>query len=312
VLQGQATIAEQFRQTNVAQAALVQQVDALKEKLGESLAATAEKTGQTLGSLTERLNVIDEAQKNINELSTHVASLKAVFSDKQARGTVAQDIMQNIVSDHMSPDQYEFQAKLSNGRIVDCAIRVPNVGARIVADSKFPHEGFEIFRGAETEEIRKAAMSQIRSDIQKHVKDISERYLIPGETQSPAIMFVPSDAMYAELHASFPEILKRARQSQVVLASPHVFMLIITTLQGLMRDFRMREQADLIRKEVALMFNDVRLLGDRVESLRRHFSQVGGDIKDILTSRDRIASRAEKIEKVELGKPETGEQPILL
>jgi len=304
VLQGQATIAEQFRNTTAAQAALTAQIDALKEKLGTSLADSAQTTATTFASIGERLSVIDQAQQGITALSGQVMTLERIFSDKQQRGAFAQDIMESIVSDHMSPDQYEFQAKLSNGKIVDCAIRIPNVAARIAIDSKFPHEGFEELRKVEGDDARKAAMVQIRNDIQKHVKDISEKYLISGETQNPAIMFVPSDAMYMELHATFPETLKRARQAQVVVVSPHIFMLVVTTLLGLMRDARMREQADLIRKEVGALLNDVRLLGDRVEKLQRHFNQTEGDLKDILVSTAKIAGRAERIEKVELAPPE--------
>jgi DNA recombination protein RmuC len=304
VLQGQATIAEQFRNTTAAQAALTTQIDALKEKLGTSLADSAQKTGETFASISERLSVIDKAQQGITALSGQVMTLERIFSDKQQRGAFAQDIMESIVSDHMSPDQYEFQAKLSNGKIVDCAIRIPNVVARIAIDSKFPHEGFEELRKVDSDDARKAALIQIRNDIQKHVKDIAEKYLISGETQNPAIMFVPSDAMYMELHATFPETLKRARQAQVVVVSPHIFMLVVTTLLGLMRDARMREQADMIRREVGLLLNDVRLLGERVEKLQRHFNQTEGDLKDILVSTAKIAGRAEKIEKVELAPTE--------
>ena len=309
LLAKQGEIGGQFGQTIAAQEALArllgERLEALEKRVSENLAAATKQSGETFVSITERLSVIDTAQKNITELSTHVVSLKAIFSDKQARGALAQDQMEAIVSEHLSPDQFEFQAKLSNNKIVDCAIRIPNVKARIAVDSKFPHEGFEALRLAETEEARKAAMVQVRNDIQKHVKDISERYLVAGETQKPAVMFVPSDAMYAELHATFPETVKRARQSQVVLASPHVFMLIVTTLQGLMRDARMREEADMIRKEVGLMLKDVQLLGGRVEKLLRHFGQAEGDMKDILISTGKIASRAEKIEKVELEPAET-------
>jgi len=195
VLQGQATIAEQFRNTVAAQATLTAQIDALKEKMGESLAANAQKTGETFVSITERLSVIDAAQKNISELSTHVVSLKAIFSDKQARGAVSQDQMEAIVAEHLAPDQYEFQATLSNGKRPDCAIRIPNVAARIVVDSKFPLEAFEALRVAETDEARKAAMVFVRDSMAKHVKDIKEKYLIPGEVQTPAIMFVPSDSI---------------------------------------------------------------------------------------------------------------------
>lgn len=305
VLQGQATIAEQFRGTAAAQAALTAQIEALKERMGQDLAAGAQKTGETFASITERLNVIDQAQQNITALSGQVMTLERIFSDKQQRGAFAQDIMESIVSDHMSPDQFEFQAKLSNGKIVDCAIRIPNVAGRIVVDSKFPHEGFEELRRVDGEDARKAAMVQIRNDIQKHVKDIAERYLISGETQKPAIMFVPSDAMYMELHSTFPETLKRARQSQVVVASPHVFMLVVTTLLGLMRDAKMREHAHAIQAAVGAMLEDVRRLGERVEKLRDHFETTNKDIGLIETSMKGIGRHAEKIAQVDLGEPPT-------
>ncbi len=303
VLQGQATIAEQFRQTSASQAALTAQIDALKEKMGESLAANSQKTGETFVSITERLNVIDAAQKNISELSTHVVSLKAIFSDKQARGAISQDQMEAIIAEHLAPDQYEFQATLSNNTRPDCAIRIPNVAARIVVDSKFPLEAFELLRKAETEEQRKTAMVAVRTDIQKHVKDIKEKYLIPGEVQTPAIMFVPSDSIYAELHASFPETLRKARQDQVVIVSPHVFMLVIGTIQSLMRDAKMREQAHAIQAAVGAMLQDVKRLGDRVGKLRDHFETTNKDIGLIETSMKGIERHSDRIAQVELGEP---------
>ena len=303
MLQGQATIAEQFRNTAAAQAALTAQIDVLKEKMGESLAASAQKTGETFVSITERLSVIDAAQKNISELSTQVTSLKAIFSDKQARGAISQDQMEAIVAEHLSPDQYEFQATLSNGKRPDCVIKIPNVAARIVVDSKFPLEAFEALRTASSEETRKAAIVFVRDSMAKHVKDIKEKYLIPGEVQTPAIMFVPSDSIYAELHANFPETLRRARQDQVVVVSPHVFMLVIGTIQGLMRDARMREQAHAIQAAMGALLQDVKRLGERVEKLRDHFDTASKDIGLIETSMKGIGRHAEKITQVELSEP---------
>ena len=307
LLAKQGEIGGQFGQAVTAQEALTrllgERLEALEKRVGDSLKDSAEKTGHALGSITERLSVIDQAQANITTLSGHVISLQQIFSDKQQRGAFAQDIMESIVSDHMAPDQYEFQAKLTNGKIVDCAIRIPNVAARIVVDSKFPHEAFEAMRAAENDDMRKAAMVQIRTDIQKHVKDISEKYLIYGETQTPAIMFVPSDAMYAELHANFPETLKRARQSQVVVASPHVFMLVVTTLLGLMRDAKMREQAHVIQIEVGALLTDVRRLGERIGDLRKHFDTTNKDIGQIEISMRGIDRHAERIAQVDLGEP---------
>jgi len=309
LLAKQGEIGGQFSQTVAAQEALTrllgERLEALEKRMGENLAATTKQTGETFVSITERLSVIDAAQKNISELSTHVVSLKAIFSDKQARGAISQDQMEAIVAEHLAPDQYEFQATLSNNSRPDCAIRIPNVAARIVVDSKFPLEAFEALRTAETEDARKAAMVQVRSDIQKHVKDIAEKYLIPGEVQTPAIMFVPSDSIYAELHAGFPETLRRARQMQVVIVSPHVFMLVIGTIQGLMRDAKMREQAHAIQAAVGSLLQDVKRLGDRVGKLRDHFETTSKDIGQIETSMRGIDRHAERIAQVELGeKPE--------
>jgi len=305
LLAKQGEIGGQFQATVAAQEALTrtlsERLAALEKQMGDSLKDTAEKTGQTLGGLTERLNVIDAAQKNITELSGHVVSLKAIFSDKQARGAMSQDQMEAIVSEHLSPDQYEFQATLSNNSRPDCAIRIPNVTARIIVDSKFPLSAFEALRVADSEETRKAAMVQVRNDIQKHVKDIAEKYLIPGEVQTPAIMFVPSESIYAELHANFPETLRRARQMQVVVVSPHVFMLVISTIQSLMRDAKMREQAHAIQTEVGALLQDVKRLGERIGKLRDHFETTSKDIGQIEISMRGIDRHAERIALVDLG-----------
>jgi DNA recombination protein RmuC len=305
VLAKQGEIGGQFTQTVAAQEALArtlgERLEALEKRMGDNLAATAKQTGETFVSITERLSVIDAAQKNISELSTHVVSLKAIFSDKQARGAMSQDQMEAIVAEHLAPDQYEFQATLSNNSRPDCAIRIPNVAARIVVDSKFPLEAFEALRTAETDEARKAAMVQARGDIQKHVKDIAEKYLIPGEVQTPAIMFVPSDSIYAELHANFPETLRRARQMQVVIVSPHVFMLVIGTIQGLMRDAKMREQAHAIQSAVGALLQDVKRLSERVGKLRDHFDTTDKDIGQIEISMRGIDRHAERIAQVDLG-----------
>lgn len=305
LLAKQGEIGGQFVQTVAAQEALArtlgERLEALEKRVSENLAATAKQTGETFVSITERLSVIDAAQKNISELSTHVVSLKAIFSDKQARGAISQDQMEAIVSEHLAPDQYEFQATLSNNARPDCAIRIPNVKARIIVDSKFPLEAFEALRTADTEDARKAAMVQVRNDIQKHVKDIADKYLIPGETQPPAIMFVPSESIYAKLHASFPETLRRARQMQVVVVSPHVFMLVIGTIQGLMRDAKMREQAHAIQSAVGALLQDVRRLGDRIGKLRDHFDTTNKDINNIEISMRGIDRHAERIAQVELG-----------
>ena len=261
--------------------------------MGESLHDSAEKTAATLSSIGERLNVIDEAQKNVAALSGHVVSLQEILSDKQTRGAFGQERMEAIVADQLPPDHYAFQSTLSNGSRPDCIIRIPNMGAVIVIDSKFPLEAYEALRSAATEDERKLATARMRTDIQKHVKDISEKYLIPGETQTPALMFVRSESIYAELHTSFSDLVQRARRAQVVIVSPHVFMLAINTIQTLMRDAKMREQAHQIQKEVALLLVDVNRLSDRIGDLRTHFDRTNKDIGEIETSMKKITSRAD-------------------
>jgi len=297
VIRGQGAIAEQFRQTSA-------QVEALKQRLGDSLTENATRTAETLGGIGARLTVIDEAQKNISALSGQVVSLQQVLANKQSRGAFGQAQMEEIVRDGLPPSLYDFQFTLSNKNRPDCVIRMPGNKALLVIDSKFPLEGFDALRRAATDDEKKAALAQVRASVGKHVTDIAEKYLIPGEVQTPAIMFVPSESLYADLHEVFADVIQKAHRANVIVVSPNILMLAINTIQTVMKDARMREQADLIKKEVGALLNDVRLLSDRVSKLQSHFNQADADIKNILVSTGKITSRAEKIEKVELAPPE--------
>jgi DNA recombination protein RmuC len=307
VIAAQGEIVGQFKQTIVAQAelqrTLSEQINALNRRVSDTLADSATKTAATITSIGERLTVIDDAQRNITSLSTQVVSLQEILSDKQTRGAFGQDRMEAIVADQIAPDQYEFQATLTNGSRPDCIIRVPNVKGVIVVDSKFPLEAYEALRQA-AEGDRKVSLARLKADVQKHVKDIAEKYLIPGEVQTPAIMFVPSESIYAELHISCSEVVQKARRMQVVIVSPHIFMLAINTIQTLMRDAKMREQAHKIQTAVVELLQDVKRLGDRIGNLRSHFDRTNKDIVEIETSMKRIESRAARIEQVELALPE--------
>ena len=304
VLQAQGDIAGRFQQTIEAQTQLqnmlASRIEALDKRLGETLSDSATRTAATITSIGERLTVIDEAQKNISALSGHVVSLQQVLSNKQARGAFGQAQMEEIVRDGLPASLYEFQGRLSNGKQPDCKIMLPNNKACIVIDSKFPLESFTLLRTAATDEEKKAAGARVRADVGKHVSDIVEKYLIAGEVQTPAIMFVPSESIYADLHEGFSDLIQKAHRAQVIVVSPNILMLAINTIQTVMKDARMREQANLIQTEVGTLLNDVRLLGDRVGKLQTHFTQADTDIKNILISTGKIVSRAEKIEKVEL------------
>jgi len=308
VLQGQGDILGRFQQSIDSQAALQkvlgERIDALNQRLGDSLKESTDKTAATLGGIGERLTVIDQAQKNITALSGQVVSLQEILSDKQARGAFGQERMEAIIADQMAPDQYDFQFTLSNGKRPDCVIRIPNVPGVIVVDSKFPLEAFETLRGLATDEERKLATARLKADVQKHVKDIAEKYLIPGEVQTPAIMFVPSESIYAELYTSFGDVVQQARRLQVVIMSPHVLMLAISTIQTLMRNAKMREQAFEIQKEVGALLQDVKRLGDRVGDLRKHFDGTNKDIGMIETSIKGIERHADRIGQAKLGPAE--------
>jgi DNA recombination protein RmuC len=244
--------------------------------------------------------VIDEAQKNISALSGQVVSLQQVLSNKQARGAFAQVQMEEIVRDGLPSSLYDFQFTLSNRNRPDCVIRIPGNKALLVIDAKFPLECFSLLRAAANDEEKKVATARVKNDVNKHVGDIAEKYLIPGEVQTPAIMFVPSEAIYADLHADFDELIQKAHRQQVMVVSPNILMLAINTIQTVMKDARMREQADKIRQEVGVLVGDVKRLGERVAKLQSHFNQAEGDIRDIVISTEKIIGRGERIEKVEL------------
>jgi DNA recombination protein RmuC len=285
-------------------------VETLNKQVNDNLASSATSTAATLGGIQERLTVIDQAQKNITALSDRVVSLQDILSDKQARGAWGQDRMEDIVRDQLPPDLFEFQATLSNGKSPDCLIRIPGMAAAIVIDAKFPLEAFESLRTAATDAERKLAAAQLRSDVQKHIADIGRKYLIPGEVQSPALMFVPSESIYAELHTSFPDVMQRARRAQVVIVSPHILWLAVNTIRTLMRDAKMREQASEIQKEVALLLKDVKLLAERLIDLRTHFERTAKDLGEIEKPMGRVIARAGRIEAVELATPDA-EKPVL-
>jgi len=308
LLAKQGEIGGQFTQTVAAQEALTrtlgERLEALEKRMGENLTDSATKTAASIAGIGERLVVIDEAQKNISALSGHVVGLQQVLSNKQSRGAFGQVQMEEIVRDGLPSTLYDFQFTLSNRNRPDCVIRIPGNKALLVIDSKFPLEGFSGLRNAATDEEKKTALAQVRATVTKHVNDIAEKYLIPGEVQTPAIMFVPSESLYADLHDGFADVIQKAHRANVIVVSPNILMLAINTIQTVMKDARMREQADLIKQEVGVLLNDVRLLSERVLKLQSHFNQADADIKNILISTGKITGRAERIEKVELAPPE--------
>ena len=279
---------------------LNERLDQVSHRMGQNIEVSTKRTTDSLGELNQRLAVIDRAQKNITELSTQVVGLQDILANKQSRGAFGQGRMEAIVMDGLPRDAYVFQATLSNGTRPDCLIRLPNVAGGIVIDAKFPLEAVTAFREARDPAEARPAAQRLRTDIAKHIGDIATRYLIPGETQDTAIMFVPSESIYADLHEFFDDVIQRAYRARIVIVSPNMLMLAIQTMQAILKDAQMREQAGLIQAEVGKLMIDVYRLRDRVLDLQKHFGQTAKDIDRILISTDKVTSRGRRIEQVEL------------
>jgi DNA recombination protein RmuC len=284
-----------------------ERLDAVTARLGESMQISTKHTAEHLQQLHARLAVIDGAQKNITDLASQVTSLQTVLANKQSRGAFGQARMEIIIQDGLPKDCYEFQATLTNKARPDCVVHLPD-GPPLVIDAKFPLEAVTAFREAKSEDERKLAVARVRADIGKHVGDIAARYLIPGETQDMALMFVPSESIYAELYDGFDDIFQKAYRAKVIIVSPSLLMLAIQVIQQIRRDARMREAAGRILSEVGLLVEDVIRLRDRVTNLEKHFGQANGDIRQILVSTDKIVSRGESIQEVEFAdEPQTAD-----
>ncbi|HZD25175.1 MAG TPA: DNA recombination protein RmuC [Alphaproteobacteria bacterium] len=289
------------------QRTLQDRLDGMSKRLGESLEQTATKTASSLGELTKHLNVIDQAQKNISDLAGQVITLQEILDNKQARGAFGEVQLQDLVAGILPPSAYAFQAVLGNGRRVDCLVRLPQPPGPICIDSKFPLESYHALRAAGSEVEAKQAQRDFRAAIQKHVADIRERYILPGETADSALLFLPSEAVYAELHANFPDAVEQSYRARVWIVSPTTLMATLNTVRAVLKDARMREQAGVIQAEVLKLLDDVQRLDKRVDSLRRHFGQMEGDVKEIGVSTDKIVRRAGRIEEVQIEAGEAGE-----
>jgi DNA recombination protein RmuC len=279
---------------------LAERLELVQTTMGENLSGSAQATAKSLGELSQRLETIDKAQKNITNLSEQVVSLQHVLDDKHARGAFGEVQLNDIVVDALPPSAYSFQKVLSNAKRADCIINLPNPPGPIVIDAKFPLTSYSAMLDTDNDIERAAHAKQLGVDTKKHIKDIAERYIIPGETSDSALMFIPSEAVYAEIHAHHPDVIELSHRSKVYLVSPTTMMATLTTVRAVLRDVRMREQAGLIQVEIAVMLKDVDRLLDRVRKLESHFDQADRDIKDIRISANKISSRGTKIEELEL------------
>ena len=295
------TMAEIFGSRTSDLARLVnERLDAQGQKVGEAIESTHKKSEESLSKLNERLAVIDRAQANLTALNKDVVSLQSILSNKQTRGAFGQGRMETIVGDGLPQGGYAFQHTLTNNSRPDCVIFMPNAAPPLVIDAKFPLESWQKLGAAQNEAEHRIAALGFRQDMQVHIRAISEKYLIPGETQDTAFLFVPSESIFADIHEHFEDVVQRAAKVRVVIVSPSLLMLSIQVVQALLRDVRVREEARRIQIEVRELVGDVGRLKDRVVALQKHFGQANNDIGDILTSTSKIVRRGQKIDELEL------------
>lgn len=294
------TIADIFgsRQSEL-NTSLSQRLDAMTSRIGQTMTDQQKATHENLAKLQERLAVIDTAQNNIQQLAGQVVELQTILSNKQTRGAFGQSRMEAIIADGLPMGAYAFQPTLSNGNRPDCTVTMPNDAPDLVIDAKFPLESWNAIRNAEGSGEADAAARQFRTDMDVHIKAISSKYLVTGETQDTAFLFVPSESIFADIHEHHEGIVHRAQKARVVIVSPSLLMLSIQVIQALLKDARMREQAHLIQGEVMRLMDDLGRLDDRVRKLQTHFGQANKDIDDILISTDKLTKRGRKIEDLE-------------
>jgi DNA recombination protein RmuC len=287
-----------------------ERLDSVTHHLSQSMQSTRQHTADSLQKLNERLVVIDGAQKNITELASQVTSLQSVLTNKQQRGAFGQGRMEIIVQDGLPKGCYQFQFTLSNNSRPDCAVFLPDQRP-LVIDAKFPLEAVTALHDARTDEERKLACARVRQDISRHVSDIAQKYLIRGETQELALMFVPSESVYLELHDGFDDLVQKAMRAQVVIVSPALLMLAISVIAQIQKDARMREAADQIHAEVGHLMDDLKRMHERVLRLQQHFGQANEDVRQILISAEKVEKRATRIAEVEFGDDGAGADNVI-
>ncbi|WP_354185237.1 DNA recombination protein RmuC [Bartonella japonica] len=295
------TMAEIFGQRQAElNKSLSEQLNGMTANLGQTLQVQTKSTYENLNRLQERLAVIDAAQNNIQSLAGQVVQLQAILSNKQTRGTFGQGRMEAIITDALPANAYAFQVVLSNGKRPDCLIHMPNKAPSLVVDAKFPLEAWNAMRKTTSAQERQEAERQFRTDMEVHIRDIAQKYLIPGETHDTAFLFVPSESIFATIYEDFESLVQKANRAHVIIVSPSLLMLSVQVVQTIMKDARMREQAHLIQSEVAKLMEDFGRMDTRVRALQKHFYKANEDIEGILISSSKIMKRANRIETFEL------------
>jgi DNA recombination protein RmuC len=298
----QAAVAERLQaQERILTHSLEERLAALGQRVGDRLQEQTTQASKSLSDLRERLAVIDAAQKNITQLSSQVVGLQDILSNKQARGAFGEVQMQDLVRSALPPSAYSFQATLGSGVRADCLLLLPNPPGSIALDAKFPLESYRALREAVDEAALIKARRQFSVALRTHVRAIAEKYIVPGETADSALMFLPSEAVYAELHANFPALVEETFRWRVWIVSPTTLMATLTTVRAVLKDVHLREQAHIIQGELRGLLGDVGRLDERVAKLQRHFEQAAEDVRQIRISTEKVSKRAERIEELQVG-----------
>ncbi len=298
--QGQIVLADTVQRI---QESLREQERALASLVSDRLDRSEKATGQVVTDLRERLARIDEAQRKIGDLSTQVVSLQQILTNKQARGAFGEVQLNDLVSAALPPSAYELQCTLASGVRADCLLKLPNPPGPIAIDAKFPLESYHLLRAVAAGDAQGLAAAQraFQQAMRKHINDIRDKYIVPGETAESALLFLPSESIYAELHANFGGVVDESYRARVWIVSPTTMMATLNTVRAVLKDVEMREQAGEIQKLVALMMGDTKRLQDRVDNLKKHFAMTEKDLREIDTSTTQIMRRGERILGVELG-----------
>ena len=285
-------------------ARMEQTLSNFRQQLGHSLQQQTQSTHDNLTKLSERLAVIDRANSQITELTGQVTQLHNILANKTERGAFGEVQLENLVKTVLPPNSYAFQVTLPNQKRADCILKLPNPPGDIVIDSKFPLDAWYNLQNSETKEQKIAARRQLAISVRGHVKDIQDKYIIAGSTAESACLFLPSEAVYAELHANLPDVIDASYKARVWIVSPTTMMATLNTVRAVLRDARLREQTAIIQSEMLKLIEDVSRLDARVENLNRHFSQVQKDISEIQTSTSRISKRSYRITELEVPEDE--------
>lgn len=276
----------------------------LKEISGQvekRLSEGFEKTTATFTDVIKRLALIDEAQKKIAELSGNVISLQEILTDKRSRGAFGEIQLETLIRNVMPQEHFALQHTLSNGKRVDCILFLPPPSENIAIDAKFPLESYQRLSDYTlSEQERSAAMQQFRQDIRHHIQDIATKYIISGETAAGALMFIPAEAIFAEIHAHYPELVEFSHRSQVWMVSPTTMMAVLTTARAVLKDAATRQQIHIIQKHLLDLAKDFDRFQERMDKLAQHINQAHNDVEQVHQSSQKISNRFSKIEKVEL------------